>query len=494
MEYFNIIKQHIALHKNWENILANKQKSSFLFHDYETFGQHPALDRPAQFASTRTDSNFNIIEEPQIFYCAPADDYLPQPQAVMITGITPQYAIAHGINEAEFARRIHGIFSIAHSCIVGYNNIRFDDEVTRHIFYRNFYDPYAYSWQQGNSRWDLLDVLRACYALRPDGINWPSNDEGLPSFKLEHLTTANGIEHANAHDAMADVFATIEMAKLVKQAQPRMFNYFFQLRNKNKIRQLIDIIAMTPLVHVSGMLGAIRANTSLMAPLAWHPENRNAIIACDLAADISPLLTLDSDTLRQRLYTPKAELAGELAIPIKLIHINKCPILAPANTLRAADAQRIALDLDVCLNNLAILRQHSEVRDKVIQLFTEPQPFPEATDVDTKLYAGFFGDNDRSTMAIIRQTLPQNLPALDLKFDDPRMKQLFFRYRARNYPAILTEQEQLAWLHHRLDRLTSEKITEYLQTIEQLFIEHQEDKEKCLQLKALVDYAKQIAS
>ncbi|MFS1539397.1 MAG: exodeoxyribonuclease I [Candidatus Phlomobacter fragariae] len=475
-------------------MLVNKQKSSFLFHDYETFGQHPAFDRPAQFAGIRTDSNFNIIEEPQIFYCAPADDYLPQPQAVMITGITPQYAITHGINEAEFAKRIHGIFSIANSCILGYNNIRFDDEVTRNIFYRNFYDPYAYSWQQGNSRWDLLDVLRAYYVLRPDGINWPTNDKGLPSFKLEHLTTANGIEHANAHDAMADVFATIEMAKLIKQAQPRMFDYFFQLRNKNKINQLIDIIAMTPLVHVSGMFGAIRANTSLIAPLAWHPKNRNTIIACDLAADINLLLTLDSNTLRQRLYTPKTELAGELTIPIKLIHINKCPILAPANTLRPTDAQRIALDLDTCLNNLAILRQHSEVRDKIIQIFAEPLPFPEANDVDAKLYSRFFGDNDCSTMAIIRQTLPQNLPALDLKFDDPRMSQLFFRYRARNYPTTLTEQEQLAWLHHRRDILTSEKITQYVQAIQQLFVEHQEDKEKCQQLKALVDYANQITN
>ncbi|MFV9997426.1 MAG: exodeoxyribonuclease I [Arsenophonus endosymbiont of Dermacentor nuttalli] len=471
-------------------MLANKQKSLFLFHDYETFGQHPALDRPAQFAGIRTDANFTIIEEPQIFYCAPADDYLPQPQAVMITGITPQYAITHGINEAEFAKRIHASFSVANSCILGYNNIRFDDEVTRHIFYRNFYDPYAYSWQQGNSRWDLLDVLRACYALRPDGINWPINDEGLPSFKLEHLTTANGIEHANAHDAMADVFATIEMAKLIKQAQPRMFDYFFQLRNKNKITQLIDIIEMTPLVHVSGIFGAIRANTSLIAPLAWHPQNRNAIIACDLAADISPLLTLDRDTLRQRLYTPKAE----LAIPIKLIHINKCPILAPATTLSQTDAHRIALDLDYCLNNLAVLRQHNEVRDKVIQLFSEQQAFPELSDVDAKLYSAFFSDHDRSTMAIIRQTLPQNLPALYLKFDDPRMKQLLFRYRARNYPTTLTEQEQLAWLHHRREMLTTEKITQYLQTIEQLFVVYQGDKEKCQQLKALVDYANQIAS
>ena len=228
----------------------------FLFHDYETFGTSPSLDRPAQFAAIRTDAELNVIGEPEVFYCKPADDYLPQPQAVMITGITPQEALAKGDNEAAFARRIHDLFTVPQTCIVGYNNVRFDDEVTRNIFYRNFYDPYAWSWQHDNSRWDLLDVMRACYALRPEGIAWPENDEGLPSFRLEHLTVANGIEHQNAHDAMADVYATIAMAKLVKTRQPRLFDYLYSHRNKRKLATLIDVPQMKPLVHVSGMFGA----------------------------------------------------------------------------------------------------------------------------------------------------------------------------------------------------------------------------------------------
>ena len=228
----------------------------FLFHDYETFGTSPSLDRPAQFAAIRTDAELNVLGEPEVFYCKPADDYLPQPQAVMITGITPQEALAKGDNEATFARRIHDLFTVPQTCIVGYNNVRFDDEVTRNIFYRNFYDPYAWSWQHDNSRWDLLDVMRACYALRPEGIAWPENDEGLPSFRLEHLTVANGIEHQNAHDAMADVYATIAMAKLVKTRQPRLFDYLYSHRNKRKLATLIDVPQMKPLVHVSGMFGA----------------------------------------------------------------------------------------------------------------------------------------------------------------------------------------------------------------------------------------------
>ncbi|GAB7217389.1 exodeoxyribonuclease I [Dickeya oryzae] len=364
---------------------------TFFVHDYETFGKHPAKDRPAQFAGVRTDLNFNVIGEPIVIYCQPADDYLPEPEAVMITGITPQVAQKRGVREAEFASHIHEAFSVPGTCIMGYNNIRFDDEVSRNLFYRNFFDPYAYSWQQGNSRWDLLDMLRACYALRPDGIVWPENDDGFPSFRLEHLTRANGVEHTQAHDAMSDVYATIAMARLLKQAQPKLFDYLYALRNKNKVSALIDIPQMKPLVHVSGMFGAARGNTSWIVPLAWHPDNRNAVIVCDLAEDIQPLLALDADELRTRLYTRRDLLAeDESPVPIKLVHINKCPVLAPASTLRPEDAERLGIDRQHCLNNLQLLRQNSGVREKVVALFADAPPFEAAKDVDLQLYDGFF--------------------------------------------------------------------------------------------------------
>lgn len=468
---------------------------TFYVHDYETFGQHPALDRPAQFAGVRTDLDFNIIEEPLVVYCTPADDYLPQPEAVMITGITPQTALAKGINEAEFSQRIHQAFSVPGTCILGYNNIRFDDEVSRNIFYRNFYDPYAYSWQNGNSRWDLLDVMRACYALRPEGIIWPENDDGLPSFKLEHLTKANGVEHLQAHDAMSDVHATIAMAKLVKQAQPRLFDYLYQHRNKHKINSLIDIAEMTPLVHVSGMFGAARGNTSWVAPLAWHPDNKNAVIMCDLAGDMSPLLELDTDALRERLYTRRDQLsANQSSVPIKLVHINKCPVLAPAKTLLAENAERLGIDRQRCLQNLQLLRQNPQIREKVVALFAEAPPFAASNDVDAQLYDGFFSDADRAAMKIIQQTAPQNLPALDLSFQDRRLDELLFRFRARNYPNTLDDSEQQRWLNHRREVLSPERVQEYVQQLEQFYNLYESDKDKLELLKSLYDYARELVS
>lgn len=466
---------------------------TFYFHDYETFGKNPAMDRPSQFAGVRTDADFNIIEEPLVIYCRPADDYLPQPEAVMITGITPQLALEKGVNEAEFSAQIHQAFSVPGTCIVGYNNIRFDDEVSRNIFYRNFYDPYAYSWQNGNSRWDLLDVMRACYALRPEGINWPENDDGFPSFRLEHLTRANGIEHENAHDAMADVYATIAMAKLVKQAQPRLFAYLLEHRSKHKINALIDIPLMTPLVHVSGMFGAARGNTSWVAPLAWHPDNKNAVIVCDLAGDMTPLLELDADQMRERLYTRRENLLpSQSPLPIKLLHINKCPVLAPAKTLLPENALRLEIDRQQCLQNLQLLRQHSEVREKVVTLYAEAEPFTPSEDVDARLYDGFFGDADRATLRIIQQTAPENLPALDLRFQDPRLETLLFRFRARNYPATLDDNEQRRWLAHRQEMLSAERVQDYVLQLEALYNLYEDNAEKTALLKALFDYGKQL--
>lgn len=469
-----------------------QNQPTFIFYDYETFGADPMRDRAAQFACVRTDTDFNLLADPQMFYCRPADDYLPQPEAVLITGITPQLAMQRGLCEADFAARIHGLFAHPGTCVVGYNNVRFDDEFTRHLFYRNFYDPYAWCWQQGNSRWDLLDVVRTCHALRPEGINWPKDSEDLPSFKLEALTAANNIAHQHAHDALADVYATIAVAKLIQARQPRLLHFLLRHRTKQALISLIDMRARQPLVHVSGMFGAKRSNISLIAPLAWHPENHNALICCDLTADLSPLLTLQGEALRQRLFTPRAALQGELPIPIKLVHINKCPVLAPAAALRAEDALRLNIDLARCSANLQLLHNNPHLRSNAVEIFTDSPPFTQQDDVDNQLYQGFFTEADRAAMIVIRQAKPEHLSALSITFADKRLAALLFRYRARNYPLTLDDAEQQRWLQHRRDKLTQERLSIWWQQLENLFAQYAAQPKKRQLLHALLNYGQQL--
>ncbi|AAP96219.1 exonuclease I [[Haemophilus] ducreyi] len=467
---------------------------TFFFYDYESFGINPATDRPAQFAGIRTDREFNIIGEPVMFYCKQTNDYLPSAEAVMVTGIAPQLCNEKGLSEPEFAQRIHHEFSQPNTCIIGYNNIRYDDEMTRYTFFRNFYDPYEYCWKNGNSRWDLLDLVRACYALRPSGIEWPKNEKDEPSFKLEHLTKANAIAHQNAHDAMADVYATIEIAKLIKQKQRKLFDFFFENRSKKALEKLIDPAELTPLVHVSGMLGNYRGNTALIVPLAWHPTNQNAVVVCDLSSDIQGLLNDTAEVLKQRLYTKRDALAEhESPVPLKLVHLNKCPILAPAKTLLAENAMRLAIDRSQCLLNLAKLQaQKAVVREKVIEIFNDERIFAPSNNVETTLYDSFFSNGDKNNLAILRTLKPEQLAEHGLKFADKRVEPLLFHYRARHFPNTLTRAEQIKWqkyCHQQIDAKTEQ----FSQEIANLFERYADHADKVKLLEDLTAYATQLS-
>lgn len=468
---------------------------TFFIYDFESFGVNPATDRPAQFAGIRTDMDFNIIGEPVMFFCKQTPDYLPSPEAVMVTGITPQQCNQEGLPEPEFSARIHAEFSQPNTCIMGYNNIRYDDEMTRYTFFRNFFDAYEYSWKNGNSRWDLLDVVRACYALRPEGIEWAYDEEGMPSFKLENLTQANGIAHENAHDAMSDVYATIAMAKLLKEKQPKLFQFFFENRGKKALEAMIDTAEMTPLVHVSGMLGNYRGNTAWVVPLAWHPTNANAVIVCDLSGNINDLLNEESETLKTRLYTKKAELeaVGLSAVPLKLVHINKCPILAPAKTLLPENAQRLGIDRQACLDNLKQIKAHkSLIRDKVTAIFSDERTFAPADNVETTLYDGFFETADKNNMAILRTLKPEELAHHGLKFSDARIEKLLFHYRARHYPHTLERAEQIRWqkyCHQQIDK----QAEQFAQSLEQQAVIFHDNPAKLALLDELKQYAEQLS-
>lgn len=418
--------------------------ASIFWYDYETTGIDPRRDRPLQVAGIRTDEALNEIEAPLNFYCRPSDDILPHPAACLITGITPQRLEEQGLGEAEFMTRLHAELSRPGTCVAGYNTLRFDDEVTRYSLYRNFFDPYAREWQGGNSRWDLIDLVRTAYALRPEGIQWPLNDEGVVTLKLERLTEANGLEHGQAHDALSDVRATIAMARLLRQRQPKLYDFLYRLRGKHAVLDQVQLLK--PLVHVSGRFSAARNFLSLVLPLAWHPRNRNALIVCDLGLDPAPLLELDAETLRQRLYTRREELGeGELPVPLKLVHVNRCPVLAPLAVLREQDQARLGIDLAAWQARAQVLVEGKpQWQDKLAAIY-EQENFPGVADPEQQLYDGFIGDRDRRLCEQVRQADPVRLGREQWPFDDPRLVELLFRYRARNFPETLSTAEQEQW-------------------------------------------------
>ena len=427
--------------------------ASIFWYDYETTGINPRNDRPLQVAGVRTDESLQEVGEPLNLYCLPSDDILPHPAACLITGISPSRLAEQGLGEAQFMTRLHGEFARPGTCGAGYNSLRFDDEVTRYSLYRNFFDPYAREWQGGNSRWDLIDVVRTAYALRPQGIEWPL-EEGRVTLKLERLTAANGIEHGQAHDALSDVRATIALARLIRDRQPKLYDFLYQLRSKQRV--LDQIRLLQPLVHVSGRYGVARHYLSVVLPLAWHPSNRNALIVCDLQADPAPLLDMDAEHLRQRLYLRRDQLAeGELPVPLKLLHINRCPVLAPLAVLRDEDRQRLQIDLAECQRRaLALGEAQSRWKDKLAALYSGAEFLPQQ-DPEQQLYDGFLGDRDRRLCEQVRAADPHRLAREEWPFDDGRLPELLFRYRARNFPDTLTSVEQQRWQEFCRQRLSA---------------------------------------
>ncbi len=432
---------------------------SIFWYDFESTGIDPRCDRPLQVAGVRTNEQLEEIGEPLCIDCRLAEDTLPAPMACLVTGIDPQ-RVMRGLPEAEFIRRLHDEMSVPGTCTVGYNNLRFDDEMTRFSLYRNFYNPYAREWQGGNSRWDLLDALRTAHALRPEGINWPQQD-GFTSLRLELLTEANGIAHGQAHDALADVRATIAMARLLRQAQPRLYEYLHALRSKRKVCELFDLQRVRPLVHVSGRFGRERQGLAVVLPLGWHPTNRNAMIVWDLQCDPTLLTDLPADEIRARLYTRREELPeGHQRPGLKLVHINKCPVLADIKVLREQDVKRLDLDMPGLLaraEQLATWRVSGQPHLSAIFEAESERVRESSGDCDTQLYEGFVSDADNRLLPAIREAEGRLLTAEQWPLRDQRLADLLFRYRARNFPESLGPAEREQWRVFCRERLQGKR-------------------------------------
>jgi exodeoxyribonuclease I len=472
---------------------------TFLWHDYETFGINPRVDRPSQFAAIRTDADLNVIGEPIMLYCQPAPDYLPDPQSCLITGITPQVCLERGIPEHEFAAQIEAALSQPGTIGVGYNTIRFDDEFTRFMLWRNLRDPYAREWQNNCGRWDLMDVVRTAYALRPDGINWPLKDispEELakieatiaakdvknttnniannvintsargekplkkPSFKLEDLTKANGLAHEAAHDALSDVRATLDMARLIKTTNPKLFDFCLSLHKKDRVAAELGLPTTLqnarPFLHISGMFPSEKGCIAIMFPLAMHPTNKNEMIAWDLAHDPSELALLKPDEVRLRMFTKSSELsAGMTRLPIKTVHLNKSPmVISSLKTLTPEMAQKWGIDVAAQMQNAEKATALPDMSALWPVIFQRPATDNAATpDVDADLYGGFIGNNDRRRLTQLIALPPGKLAEARTGFEDERLEELVFRYKARNFPDILNDDEQERWHEHCSVRL-----------------------------------------
>ncbi len=437
--------------------------NTIFWYDFETFSADPKAGRAAQFAGLRTDEKLNVVGDPLVIYCKPSNDFLPDPIACHITGITPQEAQSKGLVEAQFIKTILDEFTVPNTCISGYNNIRFDDELTRQLLYRNFFDPYEHEYKNGNSRWDIIDMVRLCAATRPEGIEWPRKSNGFVSFRLDELTVANGIAHDSAHDALSDVRATIELAKLIKISKPKLYDYCYSMRSKDVVKKIVNFETRRPFLLVTPLVSARHGCLSLMMPLCFHPRLPNTVLATDLRQDPKLWIDLSPEELRKRVFLAQSKVtAGKDRVLIRGIALNKCSVIVNFDVLDDDRALDLDIDIEVSRKHWGILNEDSKKFQDILYVVSEvfDREPPRETDPDLMIYDGFFTDSDKQLMATIREAVPEDLNRFDFPFKDRRLKEMFFRYRARNYLETLNPEELALWEDFRMKRINSKKSRE----------------------------------
>lgn len=454
---------------------------TFFFYDLETSGLSGRDDRIMQFAGQRTDMNLQPIGDPINVLVAVNDDTLPSPDALMVTGITPQQTVADGYTEAQFAQMLLDDVFTPDTITVGFNNIRFDDEFIRHLFWRNFRDSYEWCWKEGCSRWDLLDVVRMTRALRPDGIEWPVVD-GKASNRLELLTEANGIDHFSAHDALSDVTALIAVTWLIRDKQPQLYDYLLLMRNKNEVKKLVNLDEKLPFVYTSGRFDAEFNKTTVAFPLSAG-KNGNVIVY-DLRYDPKQFVDLDSKELAKKFYATWEERQAEgfVALPVKELQYNRAPAVAPLGVLEKSDGwSRIGLDSSIINAHKKALLESPHFAENIRSLFESKPDYKKSTDVEAQLYDGFLNDADRLRVQSVSQANEATLSELQPSFQDDRLASLFLHYKARSFPRTLSSDEAAAWEQWRVAHIQAQ-LPAFMKSMERLSKQElSEDKQFVLQ-------------
>jgi exodeoxyribonuclease I len=422
---------------------------SFFWYDLETSGTDTRWDRIVQFAGLRTDEELNELGDAVSCYVQLPDDVLPNPDSALVTGITPALTRAEGVTEWQALRQINTLLATPETCAVGYNSLRFDDEFIRHGLYRMLMDPYAREWQGGNSRWDIIDLVRATGALRRDGIEWPVDEEGLPVYRLERLTAANGIDHGNAHDALSDVRATVALARLIRSRHPRLFEYYLECRNKKRVRALLEPFGARLCVHVSGMYPRDRFGVAPVVSVCRHPTNANSIIVADVSRDIDLLVHGTEAEIREALFRPN----NADRPPLKEVRVNRCPFVAGIEVLTDENWARLGFDRKAVGERQRRLRQPG-LAQKLMRVFARNRP-EQVLDVEAALYGGFLQESDRSRCQTLQRALESGVWQ-DLDFDDGRLTELAIRLKARSFPHLLSDAERDDWRAFVRDKLAAD--------------------------------------
>jgi len=411
----------------------------YVFYDIESTSPDSSTTQMVQIALIETDGQLNILkdennkERAHMFYIKMRPDIIPEPGAFLVHKVDPEWVghyktkninsdgkrIPEHIfsncknqpdgpvyNQHEANILIQSIMTrTGNTCIAGYNSEKFDDEVIRHNFYRNMLEPYSHEWANGNHRADIIKAVQIVRMYSEKALKWPIGEDGKVSMKLERLSVENGLVHEKAHDALSDIYATIFLAKLIKDRRPSLWDKFKMLSDKQNVSRLVnsgEVLTLTQMFIPKEKYG-----TTLALPLFQDNQNKNKYYLIDLLSDIEPILSMDADDLRDYIYSKKVERAlkyPDININIRSVSINKSPAInIPPSKFLGEDSNevfgricdRVGTERETFQTNLHFVRNNLyDLKKKISEVYSVERTF-DSKPIYSALYDGFFSNKEK---------------------------------------------------------------------------------------------------
>jgi exodeoxyribonuclease-1 len=403
---------------------------SLVFYDTETTGIHTAFDQILQFAAIQTDDDFNELDRFEI-RCRLLPHVVPSPGAMRVTGVSvAQLTDPNLPSHYEMVRAIRRkLDAWSPAVFMGYNSLQFDEQLLRQALFQTLHSPYLTN-TNGNCRADVLRIVQAASVFAPNTITVPVGDRGQSVFRLDRLAPANGFDHAHAHDALADVEATIHLCRLLAERNHEFWSWCTRFSRKFVVQ---DFVRKNPVFCLTEFYYS-RPHSWLVTPIGKSPGNQNDIFALDLANDPDELGALDDDELARRLaQSPR---------PVRRIRANAFPLIAPVDDMPAASMASELSRAEV-ERRAAIIRRKSALRERLCALMDEERKDAEPSPhLEEQIYDGFITDEDAPLLAEFHDASWDDRLALTDRIRDRRLRLLGRRLVYFERPDLFARKER----------------------------------------------------
>lgn len=413
---------------------------NYVFYDTETTGTDTTFDQILQFAAILTDADLNELDRFEI-RCRLLPHVIPAPGALLATRVTPAM-----LTDTTLPTHYEMMLQISEklrqwspAIFVGYNTLSFDEPLLRQAFYQTLQPVYLTN-TNGNQRADVLRLAQATAVLAPNAMAVPISDKGKPTLRLDTLAPANGFAHENAHDALADVEATIYMAQLVRDRAPDVWNALLPLVNKAEVTARLSSGDPNCLVDYHMGVPSLRA----VVGCGHHPKNPSMQAVFDLRRDPVEVMNLSEEDLAKETKGSNRAL--------RTIYTNKMPaIVDPALVADLQDA--VDLPMAELVRRAAVVTADGQFAARVGKAMEQRYPpFEPAQVVEQRMYEGFPSRADESRMQVFHLGDWYKRAEIAETIEDERYRELARRLVFVNAPEALagTRRAQLqTWLQNR---------------------------------------------